>query len=101
MHSKEEELLLATEVAALSGVSVHTLERVSWSRHCPPRSRQECSCLHCWPRNACADWPPKGVWAIPRGSLRQLEAIGKPVGYPRGKARKRPPPSSCPRECGA
>ena len=93
MHSKEDELLLATEVAALSGVSLRTVERVSsWSRHCQPRSRHRCSCLYCWPRNASAGWPPKGVWVIPRESLRQLEAIRKPVGYPGGKARKRAAP---------
>ena len=83
MHSPEDELLLATEVDALW-----------WSRHCQPRSRHRCSCLYCWPRNASAGWPPKGVWVIPRESLRQLEAIRKPVGYPGGKARKRAAPST-------
>jgi hypothetical protein len=87
MQSKEDELLLATEVARSPGCRY---ARWNASRGAGIASRDRDNGA-----GACtAGWPPKGVWAMPRESLRQLEAIRKPVGYPGGKARKKAAPST-------
>lgn len=95
MHSTEDELLLVTEVAEQYGVSVRTVER--WvEQGLPAQKATEEQLLALLASQRLKGWPPKGVWVIPRESLRQLEAIRKPVGYPKGKARKKATPSTEP-----
>jgi hypothetical protein len=95
MSSTEDELLLVTEVAEQYGVSVRTVER--WVElGLPAQKATEEQLLGLLASQRVKGWPPKGVWVIPRESLSRVEEIRKPVGYPRGKSRKRVTPSTEP-----
>ena len=66
MRSTEDELLLVTEVAALYGVSVRTVER--WvEQGLPAEIATEEQLLGLLAHKRVKGWPPKGVWVIPSG----------------------------------
>jgi hypothetical protein len=82
----EDDLLLVFEIAQQYKVSERTVER--WiERGLSASKATEEQLLHFLGDKRLKGLPPKGVWLIPRSSLRQIEQIRKPVGYPKGKLR--------------